>query len=63
VDRSLPYIEVAKRLLDHEVNLVGVIRDETVHVKFDNLDLAENDRLVYISSKRRGWQEIRSLLG
>ena len=63
VEQSLPYIEVAKQLLDHEVNLVGVIRGETVHVRFDNLDLAENDRLVYISSTRHDWQAIRLLLG
>lgn len=62
VDQPLPYKEVAKQLLDHDVNLVGVIRDENVHVKFDNLDLTENDRLVYISSTRHDWQAIRSLL-
>ena len=59
---SLPYIEVAKQLLDQEVNLVGVIRGENVHVRFDNLDLAENDRLVYISSMRHDWHAMRSLL-
>ena len=63
VEQSLRYIEVAKQLLDHEVNLVGVIRDEKVHLRFDNLDLIENDRLVYISSTRHDWQAIRSLLG
>jgi voltage-gated potassium channel len=62
VEQSLPYIDVAKRLLDHEVNLVGVIRDENVHVRFDNLELTENDRLVYISSTRHDWQAIRSFL-
>ena len=63
VDQPLPYREVAKQLLDHEVNLVGVIRGETVHVRFDGLDVIENDRLVYISSARHDWQAIRSLLG
>lgn len=63
VEQPLPYIEVAKQLLDHEVNLVGVIRGEDVHVRFDDLDLTENDRLVYISSERHDWQAIRSLLG
>ena len=60
--QSLPYIEVAKQLLDHGVNLVGVIRDGNVHVRFDNLDLTENDRLVYISSTRLDWEVIRSFL-
>jgi len=62
VAQSLPYKEVAKRFLDHEVNLVGVIRGENVHLRFDNLDLTENDRLVYICSSRLDWENIRSLL-
>jgi hypothetical protein len=62
VEQSLPYIEVAKRLLDHEVNLVGLIRGENVHVRFENLDLTENDRLVYISSSPHDWQAIRLFL-
>ena len=39
-----------------------VIRDGNMHVRFDNLALTENDRLVYISSTRHDWQAIRSLL-
>lgn len=60
---TLPYREVAKRLLDHDVNLVGVIRESSVHVQFDALAVEEADRLVYISSARYDWQRIRSLLG
>ena len=60
---SLPYREVAKRLLDQDVNLVGVIRGDSVHVQFDTLALEEADRLVYICSARYDWQTIRSLLG
>ena len=63
MERSLPYKEVAKQFLDHEVNLVGVIRGESVHVRFESLDLAEDDRLVYISSTRHDWAAIRSMLG
>ena len=62
VEQSLPYIEAAKRLLDHDVNLVGVIRGENVHVRFQNLDLTENDRLFYISSSPHDWQAIRLFL-
>ena len=62
VEQSLPYIDVAKRLLDHEVNLVGLIRGENVHVRFENLDLTENDRLFYISSSPHDWQAIRLFL-
>jgi voltage-gated potassium channel len=60
---TMPYREVAKRLLDHDVNLVGVIRGSSVHVQFDTLAVEEADRLVYISSARYDWQRIRSLLG
>ena len=63
VDRSLPYRDVAKRLLDHDVNLVGVLRDGNVHVRFNALALVENDRLVYICSTRHDWPTLRSLLG
>ena len=35
-----PYKDVAKRLLDFDINLVGVIRDGEVNVQFDNLMLA-----------------------
>ncbi|MDP6513163.1 MAG: potassium channel family protein [SAR202 cluster bacterium] len=61
-EQALPYNEAAKRLLDHEVNLVGVIRGEDVHLRFDSLGLSRGDRLVYISSKRLDWRTIRSLL-
>lgn len=60
---SIPYKDVGKTLLDHEVNLVGVIRGEKVHVRFDNLAMNEGDRLVYISSSRLDWPVIRSMLG
>jgi voltage-gated potassium channel len=60
--QSSPYREVAKQLLDHEINLVGVIRGDDVHVRFDSLKLTEGDRLVYICSNRLDWPSIRSLL-
>ena len=58
-----PYRDVAKSLLDHDVNLVGVIRGETVHLRFEDISLTENDRLVYISPTRHDWEEISSFLG
>jgi len=61
-EQSLSYKEAAKRLLDHEVNLVGMIRGEDVHVRFDGLEVTENDRLVYICSNRMDWETVRSLL-
>ena len=62
VEHPLPYTGVAKGLLDHDVNLVGVIRGEALHLQFDNLDLAEDDRLVYVGSTHHDWQTIHSFL-
>ena len=59
---SLPYTDVATSLLKHDVNLVGVIRGEEVHLRFENISLTQNDRLVYICPARKDWEAIRSLL-
>ena len=62
VSRPLPYTDVAKVLLDHDVNLVGVIRGESVNVRFDNLSLAEDDRLVYIGATHHDWPTLHSFI-
>ena len=59
---SLIYLEAAKKLLDKEINLIGVIKDGRVHCNFGNLTLTENDSLVYISSGRLTWESLRPLL-
>ena len=59
---DMSYIEAAKRLLDHGVNLVGVIRQGTLIVSFDNISLQEDDSLVYISKERHTSAEIGDLL-
>ena len=59
---SLIYLEAAKKLLDKEINLIGVIRDESVHLSFGRLTLTKNDSLVYISSDRLTWEYLRLLL-
>ena len=56
------YAAVAQRLLEHDVNLVGIIRDEEVHLSFGGITLARGDRLVYICPVRRDWETIRSFL-
>jgi voltage-gated potassium channel len=58
----LPYIEVAKKLLDHGINLVGVVRDGAIIVGFQDLRLAKDDALVYISKSRRSWRTLAPLL-
>ena len=58
----LPYTEVAKKLLDNGVTLVGVVRNGSISVGLEDLQLAEGDGLVYISKIRHGWQELKALL-
>ena len=62
LEPSLLYRDVATSLLKHDVNLVGVIRGENVHLRFEDISLAQNDRLVYICPTRRDWEAIRSFL-
>ena len=62
VDSSVLYLDVAKKLLDKDINLLGVVRNGTVHFKFDNLTLAQSDSLVYISTNRHTWESLRLLL-
>ena len=62
VDNTLIYLDVAKKLLDKDINLIGVIRDGNVHFNFANLTLTLNDSLVYISMDRYSWESLRPLL-
>ena len=62
VEASMSYRDVAKKLLDSDVNLVGVIRNGDVLVQFDNLALARDDRLVYIASSRLDWASLYACL-
>ncbi len=59
---TLSYTEVAKRLLDHGVNLLGVVRQGDVIIGFDGLSIAEQDVLVYISKQRQTWGSLGPLL-
>ena len=59
---SMSYRAVAKRLLDHGLNLVGVIRDGELYVMFNDLELSLQDRLVYVSMERHDWSAIQSFL-
>ena len=61
-EASLPYISVAKKLLDHDVNLVGVVRDGAVKVSFQGLTLTQGDGLVYIGKSRQTWDALQALL-
>ena len=56
------YKDVAANLLEHDINLAGVIRDEEVHLRFEDIRMTENDLLVYICSIRHTWHTIYPLL-
>ncbi len=58
----LAYTDVAKKLLDYGVNLVGVIRDDAVILSFGEQACAKDDVLVYVSKTRHSWQYLCSLL-
>lgn len=58
----MPYTHVAKRLLDSDINLLGIIRGQVAHLKFGGLYPAVDDLLVYISSRRVDWSAIQSAL-
>ena len=58
----MAYTDVAKRLLDSDINLVGIIRGQIAHLKFGDLYPAVDDLMVYISSQRVGWSAIQNAL-
>ena len=59
---GMSYVDTAKTLLDHDVNLVGVVRDGLVIASLVGQSMTEGDRLVYISKSQIGWSEISSML-
>ena len=59
---AVSYTDVAKRLLDNGVNLVGFIRDGAVVVSFDDRQLAKDDSLVYVAGTRQTWADLSALL-
>ena len=56
------YTSAAKALLDHGVNLVGVIRGDSVHMDLDDIEVSPGDRLVYIGKSRLKPEEMAALL-
>ncbi len=62
MESPLPYREAAKTLLNHDINLVGVIRNGIAHLSFRDVFVAENDAMFYIATERHSWKAIQSLL-
>ncbi len=46
-------------MLDRDINLVGIVRNGTVHLRFTELFPVKDDVLVYISSSRLEWEAVR----
>jgi voltage-gated potassium channel len=53
------YPHVAKHMLDRGINLVGIVRDRTVHLQFGDLFPVVDDVLVYIGSSRQDWESVQ----
>lgn len=56
------YKTIASKLLDQDVNLVGVVRDGHVILSFQGQVCTSGDTLVYIDSSRRDWSQLREML-
>ncbi|MCH7735935.1 MAG: two pore domain potassium channel family protein [Chloroflexi bacterium] len=51
-EQRVSYPELAKNMLDIDVNVVGIVRDGTVHLRFKDLFPMKDDVMVYIASSR-----------
>ena len=49
-------------MLDRDVNVVGIVRDGTVHLRFTDLFPLKDDVLVYIASSRLEWESVEGTL-
>ena len=61
-EEQAAYPELAKRMLDRAVNLVGIVRNGTVHLRFTDLFAVKDDVLVYIASSRLEWEAVQDSL-
>ena len=59
-DKQMPYQDLAKNMLDNDINLVGIVRNGTVHLRFTDLFPAEDDVLVYIGPSRLDRTDIQA---
>jgi voltage-gated potassium channel len=59
---QVPYPDIAKRMLDCDINLMGIVRNGTVHLRFAELIPVKDDVLVYIASSRLEWEAVQDSL-
>ena len=62
-DAGIPYTELAKRLLDHAVNVMAVNRGSESLTVLAGIDSQRGDRLVYSAKQRHEWPGLRRLGG
>ena len=56
------YESIAVKLLHNGVNLVGIVRGGAVILNFQEHVCLEGDKLIYIDSKRRQWDQFQEML-
>ena len=61
-DQHASYPHIAKNMLDHDINIVGVVRDGTVHLRFSDLYPKQDDVVVYIASSPLEWEAVQDSL-
>ena len=61
-ENQVSYPQFAKHMLDRDINLVGIVRDGVVHLRFVNLYPVVDDVLVYIGSSRLDWSTVQESL-
>jgi voltage-gated potassium channel len=61
-ETPVSYTDAAKRLIDHDVNLVGVIRQGALVVGFQGMSVSTDDSLVYISKRRHTPAELNGFI-
>ena len=62
IGTNVSYDFIATKLLDHGINLVGVVRDDSVILRFHNEACTLDDSLVYIDTNRWTWEQIREMV-
>lgn len=60
---AVTYNRLAKSLLDHGVNLLGVLRDDGIHTRFDDKRARAGDKVIYVGERRRNWDELLARAG
>jgi len=61
-DHHVSYPHIAKHMLDRDVNIVGIVRDGTVHLRFSDLHPEQDDVIVYIASSPLEWKVVEDSL-